>query len=857
MKNIFISLVALLLLASCGLSEGDSVIVLPNDSTIRTDIIIGRQNAGLDLLNKIMQNQGVIISQNDVILNAITGTFIKKNGDAVVITDSNGKFKTYKADEVFAASDEYAQKLSAARVEFYKVYFQNQSEMDKDEIIDLIKERAEKAELNDWVEFLEIFPDINAFNKRLPKKGMSVSAELIDDWQDIFDSLEGLEQEVAELSDPNGKTGNFATIVFDKLDVSASEAINGWVKDMDIRVSGNTPELVAVSLALKNALKFVPLKVEEAKHQALLIGKQLTDEELKKERNIAMKPIFENTIPISIMIANKSLKNKLTGLDLAEFLVNEVGCPKEGLAQFHGKESWDDLISAVKKQDEWLSALMEDNWNGKVVIKDRGGRTTELNSTLIFTFETSLLNPVAILSYGQGAPLRGVVNSQKAFANSENSFINVRIKDALGNWHWIADINAGGTLNVRGSFPYRRYKYQVNAKFYSPAVIKRHEEAKKVKIQQLTTQLKNEPWYGVTFFKSDGKWVPNPALIKLDFNQNIFFMQDIGFDSEKHSISGFSFDIDASGKGNISDQEGMEIKHWVGGNRWNFVFDEASQTLTASILRSKKNRNKEWQVRFVTERSYLKRLQLLMAFSHSSWETGRMDSKGVLMKRAKKGGSYVRVNGRLAKRTEDNRPKYAEGLLTIKNGRIENNIVKLEGDLLFHQLSSHVVYITVPAMEHGAVLATLGLGESRFRQRIVYSDAPGDDNAKFVSRSRSNWGYMKISGSPLDTNVPPSKATTEISSAAQANQMKKKLGESGLNGSVAVETSQNIVVGQPVKPSVQHAENRHEAPKTTAALRHKLGKTTSQKKTKRQGNGISKTESQILNQGIKTLEALL
>jgi len=808
LKNIFIATFIVLLLAACGMSEGDPVIVLPNDSPFRSDISIARHG----------------ISSN-----AITGTFVKKDGDNVVISDAKGKFRTFNTSEVFSASDEHAQELSTARLEFYKVFSQNGDELDRPEILGLIKEKAEKAKLRDWVELLEVMPELKALNKKL-KKTRPVPVALLGEWNDALDSLDDLEDEIAQLSKPNEGGMNFSQAFSGIMKVSVSRAINQWVggyaqykqavQDKHY-MNSNMPDLAALPTVIENAMRFASLRVKEAKHLALLQGKKMTDDQLDAVHRETMKTIIDATIVAAIKMANDELGNKLSGERLAEFLVDKVGYHKDDLAQFYGKKSWDNLLASVKEHDQWLSVLMADDWNGKIKINRGYNRINVLNSSLVFRFERSLLKPVAILSYGANTAMRGNVSKSKT---------GIQIKDDLGNWNWQGSLDDEGTLLVNGNLPQGYYKYDVHAKLYSPAAIKRIEAAKKEKIQQLTVQLKNEPWYGVTFFRYGQHWVPNPALIKLDFNRQSFVIQDIGFGSEKSANSSFTFEINTDAVGSIVDQAGAHTKHWNSGDRWSIAFNEEKHALMASIPRS--GRNPEWKVEFMPESIYMDRLQLLAALAHSSWKTGLLDRNGDVSKR------------------------YA-GSLMLANGSIKNNAVLLDGSFLYRKVSTPITYIVVPAMEHGAVLATLKIGKNRFRftDDISYSNAPAEEHAVFRAW-KSQWGYEKKSGAKLVTTAIPAKAKTEAPMTMQTQpdnallQAARKQGLPDSRDNVSAAPRQQVIVAQPAKASVQHAVHTKSK---AAAVKYKAVA----HKSKHQNSGLSKAESQALNQGIKALEALL
>jgi len=812
LKNIFVSLLVLFSLAACGMSEGDSVIVLPNDSPFRSDISITRHG----------------ISSN-----SITGSFVKKDGDKVVISDAKGKLRTFNANEVFSASDENAQELSKARLAFYKASSQNSNALDKPEILELIKEKAEKAKLYDWVELLEIVPDLKVLNEKL-RKNRPVSVDLIGEWDDTLDSLDDLEDEIAQLSQPDKGRMNFSQAFNGIMKLSVLNAINQWVRGYaqykqvlqnKRYMNSNIPDLAALPTVVENAMKFASLRVKEARHLALLRGKKLTDDQLDAVRRETMKTIIDATIVAAIKIANDELGNKISGERLAEFLVEKIGYPKDGLAQFYGKKSWDSLLASVKEQDQWLAVFMADDWNGKIKINRGYKRITVLDSNLIFTFESSLLKPVAILSYGKGMPFRGHVEKNSG---------GIRIKDDLGKWNWQGALDDEGTLLVNGNFPQGYSKFDIHAKFYSPAAIKRIEVAKKVKVQQLTSQLKSEPWYGVTFINRGQHIVPYPVLIKLDFNQNSFSMRDIGYDSKQTASTSLTFEINANAKGSFTGQAGKKTRHWVSGSKWEFSLNEDKLLLTATIARA--GRNPGWKVMFIPQRDYTARLQLMGSLTNSSWKSVMMNRKGEGRSAGKESMKIINVS--------------------VKNDRAIFKVEKRHAGRV-----SKMKYIAVPALERGVVISIEKNSRrlTGFRE-VYYSHSPFDEHAIFRNWD-TFWGIAKTSGGSMPEMVKNHKQKIVDSQVDQMpdNALLKAARKQGVISSranMAAAPKQQVIVAQPAKPSVQHAALTHAKPKAAVA-KHKPVKAASQHHPKRQNAGISRAESHALNQGIKTLEALL
>jgi|GEM_PF-5752104 len=489
MKRV-ITLLIIMLLAACGFSKGEDVMVLPNDSPMRSS--------------------------------AWHGVFEKSNGDTSVISQ-NGKFVTVPSNEVFSVHDEDARHIVDSRKEFYRIYSSNLNELNQESIRSLVIEKANEARLNDWVAFLELIPSIAEFNQRVASGGHSVE-ELSDAWDDLFDSLSDLEEEVSQLTKSAGQTGtamgsilgleelnqmakssgqmenllgslgllkrmtqdaSFALLVFGQVKLPVSDAISNIYKTSDASNVGEWSKLI------EKSFKLLPIRMNEAKHMALLAGKTLSDADVEKVRVATTNKIIADTLPSSIALASAELKENTTSVALVNFLNDKLNYPKDALAKFHKKKSWDELLVAAQNVDKWAEILTSDHWNGDVSIKRRYYARVHDKLDLRVFFKNSLLKPIAEMTRSDGTVLKGIVRKSEG---------GIQIKDDLGNWNWQGHFDNEGALAVSGRYPHGSYVYTINTKFNSPIALKKLEEARlaeakhleEVRLAALNQQLKEK-----------------------------------------------------------------------------------------------------------------------------------------------------------------------------------------------------------------------------------------------------------------------------------------------------------------------------------------------------------------------------
>jgi len=670
-----------MLLASCGFSAGDDVVIVPNDSPYRSA--------------------------------SWQGSFEKADGDNAVI-NRNGKLITVPLNEVFYSQDEEVQHLIKARTDFYTLFKSNMRELNQESIRSLVIDKANQANLNDWVAYLELLPQIDEFNKLVVSNDASVD-DLTSAWDDIFDSFSDLEEEVSTLTKPAGRLGeaslsgfskrelkrmrgfsddlgisgkilrqaslgdlNFSSLVFGQMKLSVSDAI---AKTYANTATSNLP---LWGESIKNAFKLIVVRVNEAKHAALLEGKELSDTDIDKIRTIAINKLILETLPVSIQLASAELKENTTSVALADLLVDQLHYPKVALAQFHEKKTWDEFLVAAADVDIWAGVLTLDHWRGSIKINRQYGAAIRNNVALKVFYNDSLLKPVAELLQSKSLVLKGVVTKTTT---------GVQIKDKLGNWNWEGVFDDEGAFVVSGRYPANYRVYKINTKLRSPIAIKKLQEARLAeakrleaarlaKIKELHQQLKNEEWYGVPFSTFGNQWAANPVLISLDFNQNQYTIRDLGGESEQRVITSFSYDIDENGKGQLSDAKGVKTKAWNSGDRWMLSYDSESNKLILNInnrgneiLTSKVN----WKIQLVPKSVYMKRLNNLTNLSHSIWSSGEIHPNGASL------GRWISE-------------------LQLNKASVVDDVVKIKGKYSFDVTTTDVTFIAVPALEKGMVL---------------------------------------------------------------------------------------------------------------------------------------------------------
>ncbi|MDQ6993076.1 MAG: hypothetical protein Q9M31_06335 [Mariprofundus sp.] len=705
MKNIIFSLFVLSLLAGCGMSQGDAVIALPNDSPIRS---------GIDGYGKYKE---------------ITGTFEKKVDGKVIVTAADGRFHYYDPSEVFMADDESAQQLSLARGDFFLAMDKNDNDLNNTPFVEILQNKAAQAKLNDWVEYLDLVPDLLALKEQFPSSGEPVPVKLIGAWGDAFDSLDDLEDEIANLSAPNKGSRVFSNLIDKAMPNSVNAAIDSWIRgypayESFVRNGGRNmsglPELALLPEVVKSAFKFVPLSVKEKEHEALLTGLKLTDAALEKVHKSSVDKIISSTMVASIQFAKESNDQQLSGLQLAQFLVDNVGYPKQALAHFYDKESWGDLLASVKEQDAWSMAFLADGWSGKIELEQNHQKFRARHIELLFTFEGSLLKPIAILLEKQRRTVRAALSKRGKGVQIDSNSQN--------DWSLKAVFNEAGKLMISGdSFPGFRNKLDVSGELDSLAEIKRLEAERQAKVDHIQAVLKSESWYGVRFAKKRTHWLPETNLIEWDFSKNIFAIQGLSSARGTLASASFKFDVDGEGHGVVKNIKPTERRHWQGGYKWAFSLDEATHILTATMHRTR--RNPEWKVVFVTKSVYMNRLHSLSKVAQGSWLRAGINRDGEL---SAKGTASV----------------------VLHDGAIEANVLKLNGDLIYKNNNIHVKYIMVPAMEQGAVLSTWSIAKNRyhFKNDIAYSQEPMEKNALFQDW-KTRKGYKKLSGDALDPTL--------------------------------------------------------------------------------------------------------
>jgi len=767
MKRFFIMMM-LTLLASCGFSQGDNVVVVPNDSPFRSQ--------------------------------AWHGVFEKSDGDTSLI-NRDGKFVSVPSNEVFSSDDEKAKRIVQAREVFYKAFINNGKDLNKESVRDLLIEKAKDAALDDWVAFLALQPDIEEFNKVVAKSDIHVD-DLKDAWEGLFEALSDLEEEVSHLTKPDihGYSQlNFNQLVFNQLNQSVSDAISNTY------VTSDEPNLDAWRKSLEDAFALVSMRVNEAKHQSLLIGKEMSEKGLDKVRVAISKKIIADTLPTSIKIGTVELGENTSSTTLLNFLVEKLPYSKQDLATFHGKKSWDELYAASQAIDKWASVLTSDQWKGEVVVHKAFGMDVHNNVELNVFYKDSLLKPVAKMFQSNGETLNGHVSQSKK---------GIQIKGDSANWNWQGKIDDDGALSLSGAYPVNLYQaYIVDVKLRSPIAIKKIEEARLAeekrieaerlaKIENLKALLKAHKWYGVPFNRNGMHWAANPVLITLDFNHNKFSIRDIGKKSEQVANTTFDFDVDEFGHGSLKDKALVETKNWKTGDSWSLTFSEQKNSLQLNIPSTW--RNDGWKINFIPENEYFKRLNDLVTLAKSKWSSGDINGSGA-------------SSGRWS------------STMVINQAKNIGDAVKLNGIYsIYGGVSTSVTYLAVPAGEKGAVLATLKLGKNN--QQLNYGTSFAEDMSvdKLVFRDYLyRRGYVKISGAVASSSRESMTKVSDVRIDSPATHTK------AVTKSASVSSPAHQVSHKPLK-KVQRQHN-----------------------LKKHSNELTKSDSKKLNQAIDSLKALL
>jgi len=727
------------------------------------------------------------------------------------LVNRHGKFVTVPLNEVFSEEDEKVQHLIKARENFYKVFISNRNELNQESIRSLVMDKAKQAELNDWVEYLELLPEISKFNKQVVSSDVSVD-DLISVWDDLFDSLSSLEEEVAHLTKPAGRLG-FSSLVYGQMKQSVTDAIANTYRNTD------TASLISWGESIEQAFQLIPVRMNEAKHMALLAGKELSDSDLIKVRATAVNKLISDTLPISIQLASAELKENTTSVALAKLLTDQLHYPKDALAQFHKKKTWGELLASAAEVDVWAGVLTLDHWRGSIKINRGYGSTISNNVELNVFYKNSLLKPIAELSQSNSGVLKGVVTKSES---------GVHIKDKLGNWNWQGMFDDEGTFVVSGGYPANYRVYTINTKLRSPIAIKKLQEARiaeakrleserLAKIEALHQQLKKEEWYGVPFNKHGYQWAANPVLISLDFNQNQYTIRDVGAESEQQVITSFNYDIDEHGKGQLSDVKGVKTKVWDSGDRWDLSFDSESNKLILNIDNVGKaifSSEINWKMQLMPKSVYMQRLNNLTVLAHSTWSAGKINSKGA------SSGRWV-------------------SKLQLYDAVVIDDVVKLKGQYSFDVTKTAVTFIAVPAFEKGMVLAPLNLTEKNIElgwQQLKYGAAFSEDTnePKLVLRDWKNkWGFVQTSSSKMFAES--SSKSVDVKQLAS--------------------TAPAVVIESVIKKEKIASKERVI---TQRVIKQKQVETAHHKPVKSRNNSsVSNSDSKILNQAINSLEALL
>jgi len=596
MKSLIV-LLCIIVLSGCGLSDGDEVLVLPNDKPMRSDSF-----------------EGIVARVDD---------------EVITVLDSKGRLLTYTTDEVFPIGDEDAKAQSDARVRFYKTldknyntYFDSLSFTDEggknSSIGEILIDQAKEAGLDEWVATFQMHAALVGHLKRYAYVDDVTMHELAEESIEFLDGdeVEELELALNKLSNPESVKflADMAPSLFMRFaehslsllmrqnSKSDSELTTqfGRIKNQDdtqLTIDG-FGSIDNIKPAIENARIYVDLIVESKRHIRLATGQEYSEKELEELRVETKNRLYRAALPHALKFARKELKSSIPSVALAEKVMDITGINKEDLASLHHKDSWGDLLSEIKAAKSWQTNFIDDGWEGVFEIPKRShyGAPLTLSSTLsLFMSNSSLYELKAKL---RASSSRGDVHLVGDVTSSEGK---ITITDKQGDWNWSAAINGKGQLVADGKVPYRRYLYNVNVVFSSPEMFARKERERQAKIEEFKHVLTSDLWYGVVFRNNQ----PTSTAIRLDFNKKaVEFLNVTNSPIEKNSTK-FDFYINDNGKGVITESKGVSIKGWRSGDKWDFIVKNKGKNLDAEFVQKRPfSRTVSYHVNYVRESAY-------------------------------------------------------------------------------------------------------------------------------------------------------------------------------------------------------------------------------------------------------------
>ena len=633
MKSLVV-LLCLFILSGCGLSEGDEVIVLPNDKLERSA--------------------------------SFTGKVARIDDSKITVSNSEGTLLTFSTTEVFPADDKEAQAIAIARKDFFKTFEKNAQAYGKEvgiaykdsgnsSIGEVLLDKAKEAQLPEWVAYFELKKKILALLRRYANvDGVSrrkLAEEMVGFLDD--DELKELELAINKLSDSSSAhelashviglfqnvAENSITLISNPKSHDRHYGLLRSIKNQDDEqfTTNAFNRKESIKPAIENTMVYIDLLVKSKQHILLMSGQQPSNQELTALRLKTMDKLYNAAFPAALRFAREELESSIPSVELAEKVIDIIGFQKEDLARIHKNASWDELLSEIKAAELWQTNFIDDGWQGSIDIpKTRYGPSRVLDSKLsLFISPTSL--------YDLKARLRADSYSGNINLNGEVSYDSEKIiiTDALGNWKWSSTINDKGELIAKGQVPFRRRLYDVNVTFNSPEIIARKERERQAKIEEFNLALKKEPWYGVVFQDNQ----PTGTLIKLDFNKTLVQFLDITSDQVKGDTTKFSYAIDESGRGTIKENKGAKIPTWHpfdswrllgnkkplwhSGNKWDFVLSDNGENLEAGFSTKKIILNKVYHINYTRESLYKQMLEDLASIRSLSFKAGRLNPKTV------------------------------------------------------------------------------------------------------------------------------------------------------------------------------------------------------------------------------------
>jgi len=665
-------------LSGCGLSEGDEVIVLPDDKLTRSD--------------------------------SMEGKIAKINDKTILVSNKLGTLLEFPSSEVFAIDDDEAQAVSIARSEFYRVLEKNikayhgELSLTKEEggfsVGEVLLDKAEEAQLDEWIAYFKTNEALAILLRKYVNKDDISRHELAEEMVDFIDDgqFDDLEEAVQKLSDTNARNGfgfamlaPFRQVAKYSIDLvksptgKARNLIPGIKNTDDVKLTtGAFTAKENIKAAIKNADIYVELLVKAAQHKKLINGEKFTDAELEKLRAHTKNSLVDAAFPAALRFAREEMKSTVPSIELAERVLDIGGFEKQDLVRIHKKETWAELESEILAAQVWQERYVDSSWKGMFkVTLHRVLVDLDAELALIMS-DTSLYDVAATLrakSYRGDIDLEGTVvyDSEK-----------VIIKDSLGNWSWFVSINDKGQLVAKGQLPFKRYLHNVAVTFSSPAMLERKERNRQTRILKFTDELKKEPWYGVVF--KDSK--PTGLLIKLDFNKGIFEHIDISSKNITSDSSQFTHFVDENGRGEIKENKEGSISLWVAGgkrgkkttwnsgDKWNFALDKSGKILNAGFVTKKMISSNKYYIDYMRESEYKRRLVELAGTQPFRLKAGDITYSS-------KGG----------------KPKKWNELIDLNIAKIQGDRVILEGSYSRDKgMAVKIDSVVVPYVDGGAVI---------------------------------------------------------------------------------------------------------------------------------------------------------